>query len=561
MQDAGALPKYTATARMAGANQEESERVRIWRQGLAMVLAGLLVVAPPLPSLITLRALAAVLTSIAAPVGVGLWSDEAEARSRSSRSSGGYSRSGASSSRTPSFSSNSGSSSGYSRPSTPPSAPSRTPSLSSSDRDASRAASRQGLSDFQARQTPSAPSAPSSGSARSGSVPNAGSGGFGGYSSGGSYSTGSGLRIPRQTPAYQTALPPAYAGPGRFGVWDAAMLFFLMNSLSTPSHAAFFHHHAQDPNYLAWRAEADKLAATDPELKAKLAEVDRSIAAQAGKPRDASYLPPDLAADDSGGFPWGWVIGVLVIGGAVYWFVLRRRTPPNASAESTMGSTPFGLGKSILQNKLGKQGPYRPDYLRLGMPLTLDPSAFILLGPTSPVPRPAQGGGTTSVTAISTLAAPGEAPDSARQAWLQIADTSFVEVGLTAAGQPESARYFAKIDEVYPADADEWAFWLAEEDGMIGWPEFQTKGGHTYTRQWLPGDRRIAPRRLIETRERADGVMQRTLSLMLYARDTGLAAPAPEAEYLLVFASETPEEAWVELYLGIDLPLSSLGLA
>ncbi len=527
-----------------------------------MLLAGLLAVAPPLPSLITLRALAAVLTTVAAPAAVNLWSEDAEARSRGGRSSGGYSRSGSSSSRTPSFSSNSGSSSGYSRPSPTPSVPSRIPSLSSSDRDASRAASRQGLNDFQARQAPSStPSAPTPGARPSGSVPNAGSGSFGGYSSGGSYTTGSGLRIPRQPPAYQTALPSAYAGPARFGVWDAAMLFFLMNSLSTPSHAAFFHHHAQDPNYLAWRAEAEKLAATDPDLKAKLAEVDRSIAAQAGKPRDANYLPPDLAADDSGGFPWGWVIVILVIGGAVYWFVLRRRTPPNASAESNMGSTPFGLGKSILHNKLSKQGPYRPDYLRLGMPLTLDPSAFILLGPTSPVPRPAQGGGTVSVTAISTLAAAGEAANSARHAWLQIADTSFVEVGLTATGQPESARYFAKIDEVYPADADEWAFWLAEEDGMIGWPEFQTKGGHVYTRQWLPGDRRIVPRRLVETRERADGVMQRNLSLMLYARDTGLSAPAPEAEYLLVFASETPEEAWVELYLGIDLPLSSLGLA
>ena len=42
-----------------------------------------------------------------------------------------------------------------------------------------------------------------------------------------------------------------------------------------------------------------------------------------------------------------------------------------------------------------------------------------------------------------------------------------------------------------PADADEWAFWLADEDGMIGWPEFQSKDGHTYARQWLPGDRRI----------------------------------------------------------------------
>ncbi len=524
----------------------------ILRQGLVIFLAGLVALTQPLPAVVGVRALTAALV-LAAPVTASLWSEAAEARSRS----GGYSRSGGSSSRTPSFSGGSGGgSSGYSRPSTAPSAPSRTPSLSSSDRDASRGASRQGLSDFQAKQAPP-PSALSSAPRSGGSVPNAG----GSAASGNSYTTGSGLRVPRQTPAYQNSMPPAYAGPSRFGMMDAAMLFFMMNSLSTPSHAAFFHNRAQDPGYLAWRAEADKLAQTDPEMKAKLAEVDKSIAAQAGKPRDPTYLPPDVKAEDSGGFGWGWVIVLLVVGGAVYWFILRRRNQPAAAGESNMGSTPFGLGKSILKNKVAGKTSYRPDYLRLGMGLTLDPSSFILLGPTSPVPPPAYGGGPVSVTAISTLAGEKDSPTAPSRAWLTISDTSFVEVAMTAQGAPENARYFAKIDEVFPADADEWAFWLGEEDGMIGWPEFQTKAGHTYARQWLPGERRIAPRRLTETREQPDGVMERTVSAMLYARDTGLAAPAPAAEYLLVFAAETPDEAWVELYLGIDLPPSSLGLA
>ncbi|MFY8106164.1 MAG: DUF2491 family protein [Elstera sp.] len=518
--------------------------MRILRQGLAIFLAGLVALTHPLPAVVGVRALTAALV-LAAPATTALWSETAEARSRS----GGYSRSG-SSARTPSFSGSKSGSSGYSRPSTAPSAPSRTPSLSSSDRDASRAASRQGLSDFQSRQAPSAPS---------GSVPNAG----GGFSSGGtnSYTTGSGLRIPRQTPAYQNSVPPYYAGPSRFGMMDAALLFFMMNSLSNPSHAAFFHNRAEDPSYLAWRAEADKLAQTDPEMKAKLAEIDKTIAAQAGKPRDPNYLPPDVKAEESGGFGFGWVIVLLVVGGAVYWFILRRRNQPAAAGESDMGSTPFGLGKNILKNKVSSKTPYRPDYLRLGMGLTLDPSSFILLGPTSPVPPPAYGGGPVSVTAISTLTGEKDSATAPTRAWLTISDTSFVEVAMTAQGAPENARYFAKIDEVFPANADEWAFWLAEEDGMIGWPEFQTKAGHTYARQWLPGDNRIAPRRLTETREQPDGVMERTVSAMLYARDTGLKAPAPAAEYLLVFASETPDEAWVELYLGIDLPLSSLGLA
>ena len=49
--------------------------MRIWRQGLAVALAGLLAVAQPLPSLIGVRSLATAL-AVAAPAVVSLWSGD-----------------------------------------------------------------------------------------------------------------------------------------------------------------------------------------------------------------------------------------------------------------------------------------------------------------------------------------------------------------------------------------------------------------------------------------------------------------------------------------------------
>jgi len=355
-------------------------------------------------------------------------------------------------------------------------------------------------------------------------------------------------------------VPSGYTGPGRFGLLEAGMMFMLLNSLSRPANADFFHHHAQDPDYLSWRAEADQAAKKDPELRAKLAEVDQIIAARKNQPRDPSYMPNDREDDAEGGNGWLILLGLLVIGGLIFWLIRSRRNRPAATVAGAGAGSPTDLGSSMIRNKLSG-ARYRPDYMRLGMGVMLDPSPFILLGPKSTLPAPENGGGSVSVSALSIVSPTEGAAGEPDLFWLTVGDGRFVEVSLSPQGRPQEARYFAKIGEVYPANADEWQFWLGTDDGMIGWPEFQTKDGHTYHRQWLPGKKRIPPRRLIESRERADGSNERKLHAMLYARTTHLAKPAPQAEYLLVLAAETPDEAWVELYLGIDLPPSSLGFA
>jgi hypothetical protein len=47
---------------------------------------------------------------------------------------------------------------------------------------------------------------------------------------------------------------------------------------------------------------------------------------------------------------------------------------------------------------------------------------------------------------------------------------------------------------------------------------------------------------------------------MLYGARTGAASPAPDIEYVLVCAVEQGDEAWIEVYAGIDVNPASLTL-
>ena len=57
----------------------------------------------------------------------------------------------------------------------------------------------------------------------------------------------------------------------------------------------------------------------------------------------------------------------------------------------------------------------------------------------------------------------------------------------------DECRFFSLVYEVHPGSEDEWAFWLDPAEGMIGWPEFQTKDGKVYPRLWAPGPSRVPP--------------------------------------------------------------------
>ncbi|PWR19408.1 DUF2491 family protein [Zavarzinia aquatilis] len=494
---------------------------------------------------------------------LGPGASDAEAKRRGG-SSGGYSRPGSGSSsgysRTPSFGGGSSSSGGYTRPgSGGSSSGSWGGSSAGSDRSASRSQSRDALDDFLSPAPSRTPSTRDSGST-------AGSGSWGDYGSAPAprrrtttdYYGSRGYR----TPDY------AYGGRSSFGVFDAVMLWFLLDTLSDRGHADFFRDNRDDPGYREWRAEADKAAATDPALKAKLDALDAQLAAAPGDPSRAGQLPADVAPPPSSGGGFGLVIALLILGVILFMIVknLRQSTTGAGPAgkvsdvKQTIGGNGSALGSAaaILRNKMSG-AVYRPDLFRVGMPLTLDPTPFILAEGLTKVaaPKAATDNGMIGVDAVGTLTDKG---GTYHRLYLED-EGAFFQLVLDAQGFPSECRYFRQFDEVQPADRDEWSFWLGKEDGMIGWPEFETKDGKLYKRVWSPGPNRVPPREMQETREDLNGKTEVGHSAMLYARTTGGKAPAPETEYLLVTAVRGAGEAYVALHAGIDINPSALSLS
>lgn len=372
----------------------------------------------------------------------------------------------------------------------------------------------------------------------------------------------------------------AYRTQRSFGLWDGLFLWFLLDNLTRPGYADFFHHHQDDPGYQQWRAEAERLARENAEIRQQLDTLDRQVAQRQGQPRDPDYLPADTppevavapgedartpsitAATGSGGLgglglP---VILLLVGGGSALLLIRRRQAVGHASAHGGQGGTvdPLRRAGNILRHKISGE-KYTPDHFRVGMTLTLDPTPFILAADITKVPVPDMSGGNAlvSVEAIGTLAT-----GTTRLTRLYLPDQrSFFQLHLGADGNPDECRFFGRIDEVSPADPSEWTFWLDPAEGMIGWPEFQTKDGKIYPRAWAPGTSRVAPHEFTETVETLGGTRTVRSYAMLYAAPTGAAAPAPETEYVLVAAVEADGQAWVEVHAGIDVNPAALSLA
>lgn len=478
------------------------------------------------------------------------------AKSKSSSSSGGYSR--PSSGRTPSTraisaprSRTPSTSGGYSRPRSDSASTSSAIRGGESDRALARRASKQALDAFRAstQPPPETLSRPQTSTPATVSAPRRPS--------------TAGVSYPRQPSAWtgsrswtggQAAAPVARQAAASFGPWSAALLWGLLESVSRPGHAEFFYHHAEDPGYRAWRAEAEKQARDDPQIARQLAALDTRLAGMSG-PRDPDYPPPiaEPAAEppaQTESFPYGALLAVLflLLVGALVTILIWRRFFGDVAKR-----------RSGARARAARQTD-RPNWFRVGMTLPVDPSLFILAAPYSAVqaPEAATASGLLSVETVGEAVCEG-------LTWYRLyvsGGNSFFQVHLDARGNPDECRYFSLLDEVTPADAAEWGVWLDEAEGLIGWPEFETKDGRLYQRLWSAGERRVAPRAIHETLETGEGsAPRRRQQAMLYARSTGAVPPAPPTDYLLVSAVDQEDAAWVTIHTGIDLPIASLQLS
>ncbi len=312
------------------------------------------------------------------------------------------------------------------------------------------------------------------------------------------------------------------------------MLWSLLNAVTSTRSSNFFRENQADPGYLQWRADANRLAANDPAIADKLAQIDRQIGQRpqgANGPATASDKDPEM------------VLIILVVGGALFaglWLTRRRAAEPPGPVAKLSGS---------VQTRL-----------RVGMAIPLDPSPFILASGVTKVSPPAEGA-MVSIEAVGLISDGTNPSGSVALHRLYLPGRkSFFQLHLGTSGQPDECRYFSLIDQITPASSDEWAFWLDPAEGMIGWPEFQTKDSKVYGRAWASGGSRVPPRDQTETLRDISGDGSRTLHTMLYAGATRVAPPAPATEYILVEAVERRGQAWVDVYSGIDINPAALAL-
>jgi len=479
------------------------------------------------------------------------------AEAKSGGGSGGYSR--PQQSRTPSVasrdrSSAAGSSGGYSRPERrTPSVTSRETAQSAVDREIGRTASKAALDAWRDERKPSTSSSvdrdetdrrePREARDRT-------------RSSDWAWESGGGRRDRTPTTISARKLPPwesSWTAPAwardaatSYGVWRAPFLWWLLDTVNEPGHAAFFHHHAEDPGYREWRANADRQAESSRPLAGRLDTLDTRLQTMDSTPRNPEFLPAGVSAGDArtddGGLIVliiGLVVLAVIVGIVIFMIVILYRFVRKLLS-GTKKATPVPTGGNKTR-------------LRLGQVLIIDPSAFLLAQGKVPAPELAAGESMLSVTAL------GQVTGGPAEWWrLHLNDDTFVQVHLGADGTPDECRWFARIDTVEPADAGEWDFWLGRKDGMIGHPEFQTKDGQAYARHWSPGSSRVAPLVLEERRQTESG--ERTLrhTAMLYSAPTGV--EDPPTEYILVSVVENEGTAWVDIHAGLDIHPSALSL-
>jgi hypothetical protein len=131
----------------------------------------------------------------------------------------------------------------------------------------------------------------------------------------------------------------AYQSYSSFGLWDAMFLWFMLRQASGPS---FMYNHQNDPGVQSFRQEAEKLSASNADLKKQLADLDAKVEQMKkdGVAVDPKHMPEGIdpavalaaekvvkedAAKKSGVGSWIWIVGAGLAVAATFLLLTRSR--------------------------------------------------------------------------------------------------------------------------------------------------------------------------------------------------------------------------------------------
>jgi hypothetical protein len=129
-----------------------------------------------------------------------------------------------------------------------------------------------------------------------------------------------------------------------YGIYDSGFLTGMMLGYMGSSmihNASWMYAQHNQPWYPAYRADLERQAVDNAELRAKMNAMDAEIAklkAQGAQPQTANSLPPGVDpamaiapeavwadAPDDPSYTWLWIVLAAIAGGSLVWFVVRRR--------------------------------------------------------------------------------------------------------------------------------------------------------------------------------------------------------------------------------------------
>lgn len=216
---------------------------------------------------------------------------------------------------------------------------------------------------------------------------------------------------------------------------------------------------------------------------------------------------------------------------------------------------------NILKQNLGKNNQVKEDFFKLGQLVNVEVSPFILLvGSQARYQDVLAFSGTGHIMAVTEIF-----NNTQKFFRIQFSNDQYIIACVDErAGKITECYWFKKLDSVQLTTGNYNDF-LGDENGMIGWWQFQTLDGVAYNRYWQPWDPsvpvRVKPERFTATSVGNPVLSSNPIGVMMYWRATErINEVAPLQEYLWVEHHDARNQQRVDIYCGYDIDPSMISI-